>query len=112
MTTKTFNAIAMVSKYSSFDPAKPVETADAQTLTFFRPDLLDEAGDAPGYLSEYVHVGAATITVEIIDRDTKTANAVKSLRAQKTKKQAEMQAEITRIDEQIQNLLAISYEPA
>lgn len=59
----------------------------------------------------YTKVGIATIELELFDDKTVLANAVEALRAEKSKVLAEAQAKATRLDEKIQNLLAITHEP-
>jgi hypothetical protein len=61
--------------------------------------------------SSYVRVGDADVTIRLFANEQMTANAVEMLRQQKDKVRAEAEAAITRIDTQINNLLAITYEP-
>lgn len=112
--SKTFikgRAIALVSKYTNFDPAKPEETP-AHAFTLVDEESLGKDGVLSAFWAKdgYVMVGHAEITVELIDRKTMTAGAVQSLRAEKSRVLAEAQREATRIEERIQSLLAIEYE--
>ncbi len=59
----------------------------------------------------WTKVGAATITLDLIDRDALLANKVDALRAEKKKVQAEATMRATELEGQIQNLLAITYIP-
>lgn len=109
----TVPAVALVDKHSRFDPAQP-ENARAGNFSFFSPDaVLDkETGALDRYWASrgYVMVGTAQITIDLLPREEVTANTVVALRAQKTAVQAEATAECTRIDAQIQSLLAITNE--
>lgn len=60
---------------------------------------------------DYVCVGEATVTVYLLPVDKMNENAVGALRAARTKVLAEAQAEATRIEEKINQLLAITHEP-
>lgn len=60
----------------------------------------------------YTKVGTAEITLTIFSADTMVANKVEALRAEKKKVQAEAAMRANEIDGQIQNLLAITYQPA
>lgn len=106
-------AIALVSNYTNFDPAKPDETP-AHAFALVSEESVDEQGALSAFWSEdgYVMVGTAEITVTLLDRKDMTVGAVKSLRAKKAKILAEAQREATRIEERIQSLLAIEYEAA
>ncbi len=58
----------------------------------------------------YIQIGIANVEIEFMNRDEMTTNAVSALRKQKESVLAEAQAEATRIDGEIQNLLAITNE--
>lgn len=58
----------------------------------------------------YTKVGIATVELEVVDDDLMRANAVESLRAEKQKVLAEAQQKATRLEEKIQNLLAITHD--
>lgn len=107
----TGEAVVMVGKYTSFNPAKPDETP-AYGFHFSGPQSLDEFGELRSILAQdgWVNVGKAHIEIELIDRDTMTSNAVASLRKQKESVIAAAQMEATRIEGQIQSLLAITNE--
>jgi len=62
--------------------------------------------------SGWTHVGEASITVEIILKPEELiASKIETLRAQQTKLREEVQANLNRLEDMIQNLLAISYTP-
>ena len=58
----------------------------------------------------YSHVGTAKVTITLNDPDTIVGDKVKSLQAEATKVQADAQAAVTRIQRQINELLAITNE--
>lgn len=74
-----------------------------ERLTFSREHMKGYEG--------WVYVGDATVTIEIIDTQEIVAGQVQSLEAQKQKVMADSQLAITRIDRQIQQLLAIEMSP-
>jgi hypothetical protein len=60
--------------------------------------------------SGWTHVGDASITVDVVlTPDQMIASKIETLRAQAAKIRADAHMEITRIEDKIQNLLAISY---
>ena len=107
----TGEAVVLVGKYTNFNPAKPEETP-AHGFHFSGPETLDESGELRSIWAQdgWVNVGKARIEIELIDRDTMTSNAVASLRKQKESVIAAAQMEATRIEGQIQSLLAITNE--
>lgn len=60
--------------------------------------------------SGWVRAGTARVEVTLIDKTEMVENKVESLKAQKTSILAEAQMKVTQIEEQIQKLLAITYE--
>lgn len=107
----TGEAVVLVGKYTNFNPAKPDETP-AHGFHFSGPEALDGSGELRSIWAQdgWVNVGKARIEIELIDRDTMTSNAVASLRKQKESVIAAAQMEATRIEGQIQSLLAITNE--
>lgn len=107
----TGEATVLVGKYTMFDPAKP-EAAPVHAFHFAGPGCLDESGEVNRVWAEdgWIHVGKARIEIDLIERDTMTANAVSSLRKKKDAVLAAAQLEATRIEGQIQSLLAITNE--
>lgn len=60
----------------------------------------------------YTLLGKGTATIELLDDKEVTKSAVASLKAQRKRVLAEAQAEATKIEGRIQNLLAIEFTPA
>lgn len=60
----------------------------------------------------WTKVGTATITLDLISRDTMLANKVDALRAEQKKVRAEAAMRANEIDGQIQSLLAITHQAA
>lgn len=58
----------------------------------------------------WVRAGTARVEITLIDKSAIVENKVESLNAQKTQILAEAQMKATQIEEQIQKLLAITYE--
>lgn len=63
-------------------------------------------------VTDYVKVGTATVTLDVLDEDAIKLGFIDALKEKRKTVLAEAQREATRIDEQIQNLLAISYDGA
>lgn len=103
--------IALVSKYTRFNPARPQDTP-AHGFVIRSPEDLDEDGALNSFWAKdgYMYVGDVDIAVTLLPKKTVTSNAVATLRKQKQKLQADTAAECTRIDAQIQSLLAITNE--
>lgn len=84
-----------------FNPAKPHESNhDEFMLLSGEPEYWAKHG--------YIQIGTAQLEIEFMNRDSMTTNAVAALRKQKESVLAEAQKEATRIDGEIQNLLAIT----
>lgn len=101
--TTTLNVVA--SQYCSFTPTD-YATADGQTLaqglaywpTHFTLD------------SGFSKVGTAEVTITLHDPDELIGNKVAALKAEKAQTLADAQAKATRLESQIQQLLAITHE--
>lgn len=91
-------------KYTSLDAFK---SDDSDTL-FNRLHLSGHDMSEYGYS----YVGTAEVTITLNDPDTIVGDKVKSLQAEATKVQADAQAAVTRIQRQINELLAITNEVA
>ncbi len=100
---------ALVGEYTRFDPANPTNTP-AHGFTFIDAMYVVD-GKVDSSWSSYRLVGWAEITVELLPVADMMASAVDSLKAQKQKIIADAQLEATRLEGEIQKLLAISYEP-
>lgn len=93
-----------ISKHAwGFNPSKP----DESNHDIFH---VVSGDDADWTKNGYTKVGAAQIEIEFMNRDEVTTNAVSALRKQKESVLAEAQAEATRIEGTIQNLLAITHD--
>lgn len=102
----------LVTKHSRFDISNPSAT-NLGSLSFvdqrYAPDgVLDPSWAKDGYRL----VGYAKVKVEIMPTDSMLHGAVASLRAEREKIIADAQAEATRIEGEIQKLLAISFDGA
>lgn len=62
--------------------------------------------------SGYILVGRGTVTVELEDSSDIVSAQVAVLRSQCNKIRADAQSEVNKLEEQIQNLQALCYEPA
>ena len=73
------------------------------------PDHIDDLSFSDHDMTEqgWVKVGTADITVTLTDHDEYVAAQVSTLRAAKARIQAEAEAQATRIEGMIQNLLAL-----
>lgn len=105
------DAVALVNKYTRFDPANPMKTKPNE-FTFFDDTCLAKDGslDASWAKEGYILVGRAKIEIELLPQKEFTASAVVSLKNQQKKVLADAQAESTRIERQIQSLLALTFE--
>ena len=113
MTKITGDAVALVSKYTRFDPANPEKTA-ADEFSFVSKDSLTKEGALLDEWAKdgYIMVGTARIEIELLPAKEMTAKAVSTLRKQKEQVLATAQAEAIRIEGQIQSLLAIEHVSA
>lgn len=96
---------AYLSSCSHLSPAE-LETPKALSRLIFNEPPAEGRGD---YLvkSGYTLVGAATISLALIDRDTLVANKIDALRNEAAGIRAEATAKCTRIEGQIQQLLCL-----
>lgn len=103
MKVTTIRGVYINKSLWGFEPATPEKT---------NPDgFMILGGSAEQWArTGYIQVGTAKVEIEFINRDEMTTNAVSALRKQKESVLAEAQAEATRIDGEIQNLLAITNE--
>ena len=110
MTKITGDAVALVSKYTRFDPANPEKTA-ADEFSIVSKDSLTKEGALRAHWAKdgYILVGMARIEIELLPQKEITTKAVATLRQQKEQVLATAQAEATRIEGQIQSLLAIEH---
>lgn len=98
---------AWISPYSSLGPEDIKPGMRMGALTFIPID-----DDSSYYLREgYTRAGTAVITFTPLGTKEIISSKVESLRAQQTKAIADAQAKSTELEEKIQRLLAITYEP-
>jgi len=104
--TSTINAYLTNTTYRQEGFMRAAQAGDHKgviaNLSYCATEGMEEQG--------WVKVGEASITIEIIDEDAIRLGFVESLKEKKAKILANAQFEAMRIDEQIQNLLAITYE--
>lgn len=106
MRTITATLTAYATEYCSLTPQDYAEKAGqaiAERLSFARFGAVPKGWSV---------VGTAEVTITLPDADTLIANKVEALRAEKGKVMAEAGAAVTRIERQIQQLLAITHEVA
>lgn len=104
----TGEALAVFNKYTGFDPAKPTEAA-VDRFIFIAPDQAKDFGGSYLAGEGYVIAGRATITIDLLPAKEMAAGAIDALKAQKAKIMADAQAEATKIEQQIQSLLALPF---
>jgi hypothetical protein len=103
--TVTAKTIAWLTSYRN--PAEIMADDDdavMEVLAFSRNESMGEGENA------WVRVGAAEITVVLVEEQELVSNKVESLRAEKKHVLAQAQAAATRIESSIQELLAISHD--
>lgn len=102
MITITGTVKAWASEYSDFNP-RAIDKATTAMLNFTNGDMAKHG---------YTLVGTAEVTVKLMDHDTLIGNKVEALRTEAANIRAEATMKCTRIEEQINQLLAIEYTPA
>lgn len=113
MTKITGDAIALVGKYTRFDPENPEKTAAGEFSIVSKDNLTKEGVLRAHWANDgYILVGMARIEIELLPQKEITTKAVVTLRQQKKQVLAAAQAEATRIEGQIQSLLAIEHVSA
>lgn len=95
--------IAAIDKYVELDRSK-------DSATYFSLFSVGEDGKMDSYWAEqgYTQVGTAEVEITLFDEKTISIGAVETLRKQRNKELAESQMRLNKIDEAIQNLLAIA----
>ena len=104
--TVTANMTAWAGQYNPHAP-KDYATKPGEELLKF---LLFDTADSKSFGAGYSLVGTATVTLTIADQDTLIASKVEALKVEKAQTLAEAQAKATRLESQIQQLLAITHE--
>lgn len=101
--TITGQCKAWITDLSHLTPEQLINLNDPSELLFTDVDMKD---------SGWTHVGEATIAVEIFaTTEDLIASKVDTLKAQADKIRAEAHREVTRIESQINQLLAITHQP-
>lgn len=103
--TNTFNVYA--SEYCTLTPQE-MHTADSAKVA----DALQVWPTSWGRQAGYSLVGTAEVTMTLHDMDAVISNKVESLKEEKQRVIADAQAKATKLESQIQQLLAITYEAA
>jgi hypothetical protein len=101
MKTVTMKTKAWITATSSLSPKDLLEGKSLDRLHFSNHDMLS-AG--------WTFAGDAELTVTVPDEKTLIDNKVKALREEAKTIRAEATAQVTRIEGQIQNLLAITHD--
>lgn len=98
----TSTALAFVSPHSHISPTDLAKPESITGMVFVAEDAVD-------YWTKdgYTQVGTAQITVELLDRDQMVSNKIEALRSQAVNIRAEATAKVTKIEGQINQLLAI-----
>jgi hypothetical protein len=102
--TITTEVFAIASPYSRITP-EDLRSGDIGS------QLLYSTGDMSS-ADGYIVVGKGTVTVELHSVSDVTANQVAVLRKQVEQVQAQAQAKVDQLQDQIRNLQALTYEPA
>jgi uncharacterized protein YqgV (UPF0045/DUF77 family) len=98
----TFETKAWLSNHNHSTPADLLTPMGAAGLHYTPIDMSD-SGSA--------FIANATVTIDIPDERTLVENKVEALREQAASIRAQATAKCTQIEGQIQNLLAITYDP-
>lgn len=98
----TFRTKAWITEYSGVTPQGLIDGKNLDGLTFHMHDMKS---------SGWTYAGIAEIKVTLVDVRSLIENKVEALKQQAIGIRAEATAKCTRIESQIQELLAISYEP-
>lgn len=102
--TITTEVFAVASPYSRLTPEDLRSGDIAENLLYSTSDMSGTDG--------YIVVGKGTVTVELYTPNDVAASQVQSLREQVKAVQAEAQLKVNRLEDQIRNLQALTYEPA
>jgi hypothetical protein len=102
--TITTEVFAIASPYSRLTPEALRSGDIGPQLMYCTTDMSGSDG--------YIVVGKGTVTVELHSANDVAASQVQSLREQVKTVQAEAQLKVNRLEDQIRNLQALTYEPA
>lgn len=106
----TGKAAVIVGKYTNFDPANPQKTKAHEFTLIGHQNVKDGSLEKHWSKDGYILVGTANIEIELLPQKEMTTSAVASLRKQKASVLATAQMEATKIEAQIQSLLAITMD--
>lgn len=101
MTTHKIKTKAWITEYSSISPDDLEQGNRLDSLIYSSSESIPDG---------WTCAGDAEIIFTPVDRKTLIDNKVEALKAEAASIRAEAQAKVTRIEGQIQNLLAISYD--
>ena len=101
-TTITHKTKAWITSHSDIGPQELAHAKVAEELNYTSHMGMVKQG--------WTVVGDAEITIMLVDQDTLVQNKVQALREELKTVRAEAQLKETKLESQIQNLLAISYE--
>lgn len=110
--TITGRVAVLVSKYASFDLNDTGKTPVDQ-FAYVSPNYINKDGNLNHDWAKdgkYRHVGWADISIQILPVKQMMSSAISALEAEKKHVLATAQAEATRIEVEIQKLLAITYD--
>jgi hypothetical protein len=102
--TITTEVFAIASPYSRITPEDLRSGDIGPQLMYCTTDVSSAEG--------YIVVGKGTVTVEMHSANDVVANQVVALRKQVQNIRAEAQSEVNRLEDQIRNLQALTFEPA
>lgn len=102
MKTVSMKTKAWIGANSDISPKDLMEGKKLNQLVFYHADF-SKMG--------YTFVGEAVLTVTVPDEKTLVKNKVEALRAEAKSIRAEATAKVTRIEGQINDLLALTFEP-
>jgi len=102
--TITTEVFAIASPYSNLKPEDLISGDIGSQLMYHTTDMAGAEG--------YIVVGKGTVTVELHSANDVAANQVAVLRKQVQNIRAEAQSKVNRLEDQIRNLQALTFEPA
>lgn len=106
----TGRAAVLVGQYTKFSLSDPAGTP-AHEFVFAAEEVVTPDGKLRGsWGKDYRHVGYADIRVEIMPTKKMLKSAVTALKAEKVAVLANAQREATRLEGEIQKLLAIEFD--
>ena len=101
MKTVKFETKAWLTPYDSASPKDLLNGERLNSLSFGQGNMANQG---------WTQVGVATVTVELTDARTMVSNKIEALRQEAKGIRAEATAKVTRIEGQINDLLALSFD--